>query len=396
MRRDMRQFLLARFINLTETHASAERVLRQHGNCANLATSQSAAKRPDQILSRRGLAWDRCRFALRWTRGGTMTSATQAGSSRICGFREYCTIVGETYFPVDFSLRSGTDATFVSRFATRTFGALELTEATATSWVVGHRGPEHIDPNGPDRFLLNITLSGHVRHTQFGRRIDLPAGHMALIDSRSQYRSEQLTTTHALFLRLPGAPLRSVIGTLEDFCAVPIDARHGFNATLLDFLQAMWRQKDVLTAAEKAILSSKAIELLAISCDTLRGHARPIKRLSSAELFAKALHFIDEHLSDPHLDATAAAKAVGLSRGRLQAIARARDTTIGRTILLQRLERCRQTLIDPRQARLPISQIAFDWGFSDAAHFSRAFNSQYGMSPRSYRKRSLTGTVDSY
>src|SRR3984893_1681129 len=97
MRRDMRQFLLARFINLTETHASAERVLRQHGNCANLATSQSAAKRPDQLLSRRGLAWDRCRFALRWTRGGTMTSATQAGSSRICGFREYCTIVGESY-----------------------------------------------------------------------------------------------------------------------------------------------------------------------------------------------------------------------------------------------------------------------------------------------------------
>jgi AraC-like DNA-binding protein len=325
-----------------------------------------------------------------------MTSVTQASSSRICGFREYCTIVGETYFPVDFSLRSGTDATFVSRFLTHTFGALEFTEAKATSWVVGHRGPEHIDPHGPDRFLLNITLSGHVRHAQFGRRIDTPAGHMALIDSRSQYRSEQLTATHALFLRLPGAPLRSAVGTLEDFCAVPIDARYGFNATLLDFLQAMWRQKDALTAAEKAALSSKAIELLAISCNTLRGHARRLKRLTSDELFAKALHFIAEHLSDPHLDATAAAKASGLSRGRLQAIARAKSTTIGRTILLQRLERCRQTLSDPQQAKLPISQIAFDWGFSDAAHFSRAFKSQYGMSPRSYRKRALAPTAGSY
>lgn len=325
-----------------------------------------------------------------------MTSATQASSSRICGFREYCTVVGETYFPVDFRLRSGTDATFAARFLTHTFGALEITEATATSWIVGYRGIEHIDPHGPDRFLLNITLSGHVRHAQFGRQVDAPAGHMALVDSRSQYRSEQLTTTHALFVRLPGAPLRSAIGTLEDFCAVAIDARHGFNATLIDFLQAMWRQKNALTAAEKAALSSKAIELLAISCDSLRGHGRRLKRLSSDELFAKALHFIDEHLSDPHLDVTAAARAAGLSRGRLQAIARAKNTTIGRTILLQRLERCRQTLTDPRQARLPISQIAFDWGFSDAAHFSRAFSSQYGMAPRNYRKHSLAGAAGSY
>jgi AraC-like DNA-binding protein len=318
-----------------------------------------------------------------------MTPAAPTRSSRICGFREYCSVVGERYFPVDFTLRSGTDATFVSRFLSRPIGSLEFTQAMATSWVVGYRAPEHVDPRGPDRFLLNITLSGHVRHAQFGRRIDAPAGYMALVDSRSQYRSEQLTTTRALFVRLPGAPLRSAIGTPEDFCAIAMDARYGLNATLLDFLLGVWRQRDVLTPVEKAALASKAIELIAVACDVLRGVSRPPARLSSDQLFAKALQFIDEHLSDPHLDATAAAKAIGLSRGRLQAIARHKHTTIGRTILSRRLERCRRALADPGQARWPISQIAFNWGFSDAAHFSRAFNTHFGMSPRTYRKHAF-------
>jgi len=318
-----------------------------------------------------------------------MLVSTQARSARICDFREYCNIVGETYFPLDFTLRNGTDATFVSRFLTRPIGSLEVTEAMATSWIVGYRGPEHLAPRGADRFVLNITLSGHVRHTQFGRRIDAPPGYMALIDSRSPYGSEQLTTTRALSVRLPGAPLRSAVGTLEDFCAIAIDARSGFNATLLDFLLAMWRQRDVLTPRQEETLSSKAIELLAIACDTLRDRLRRLARLSGDQLFEKALHFIDEHLTDPHLDATAVAKAACLSRGRLQALARDRRTTIGRTILLQRLERCRRSLADPRQARRSISGIGFDWGFNDAAHFSRAFNTQFGMSPRAYRKQAF-------
>jgi transcriptional regulator GlxA family with amidase domain len=37
--------------------------------------------------------------------------------------------------------------------------------------------------------------------------------------------------------------------------------------------------------------------------------------------------------------------------------------------------------------RKAISQIAFSWGFSGPAHFSRSFRNRYGASPIEYRSR---------
>lgn len=51
----------------------------------------------------------------------------------------------------------------------------------------------------------------------------------------------------------------------------------------------------------------------------------------------------------------------------------------------RRLARCAADLRDGSQDHLPITEIAFRWGFSDAAHFSRAFKQQFGVAPRDYR-----------
>jgi AraC-like DNA-binding protein len=36
-----------------------------------------------------------------------------------------------------------------------------------------------------------------------------------------------------------------------------------------------------------------------------------------------------------------------------------------------------------------ISDICFRWGFNDAAHFSRSFRADYGMTPRAFRQERL-------
>ncbi len=57
-------------------------------------------------------------------------------------------------------------------------------------------------------------------------------------------------------------------------------------------------------------------------------------------------------------------------------------------IRVRRLERCRIELCDPRRAERNITEIAFCWGFSDSAHFSRSFKRQFGVSPRMFRLQS--------
>ena len=40
--------------------------------------------------------------------------------------------------------------------------------------------------------------------------------------------------------------------------------------------------------------------------------------------------------------------------------------------------------------KIPITEIAFELGYADVAHFSRAFRRITGMSPRAYRHMSKT------
>jgi AraC-like DNA-binding protein/uncharacterized cupin superfamily protein len=59
-------------------------------------------------------------------------------------------------------------------------------------------------------------------------------------------------------------------------------------------------------------------------------------------------------------------------------------TTPSRFANQVRIAEAKRTL---RQSRLPVEQLAFELGFSDASHFSRVFRKTAGESPAEYRKR---------
>lgn len=50
-----------------------------------------------------------------------------------------------------------------------------------------------------------------------------------------------------------------------------------------------------------------------------------------------------------------------------------------------RLDRCASDLRDPQMQRASITEIAFNWGFNNSAHFSRVFRDQFNRTPREYR-----------
>ena len=79
------------------------------------------------------------------------------------------------------------------------------------------------------------------------------------------------------------------------------------------------------------------------------------------------------------------AAALGISRSYLFMVMNAADTTLGRFVLEQRLQRASQMLGDPGVQCRTISEIAFSLGFQDLSHFSRRFTARFGRSPRAYR-----------
>lgn len=99
--------------------------------------------------------------------------------------------------------------------------------------------------------------------------------------------------------------------------------------------------------------------------------------------------FIELHYADPDLSVERIAKSIGIStRYAAKSFVCAGDTP-RRYILAVRLERAAEMLRDCACRDRSITEIAFSCGFNSASHFSNAFRSCYGLSPREYRTRDL-------
>jgi AraC-like DNA-binding protein len=107
---------------------------------------------------------------------------------------------------------------------------------------------------------------------------------------------------------------------------------------------------------------------------------------ASPSRYANACLFIRQHLADPALTPAAVALHVRTSPRNLARLFAQHGTTIERTIWSGRLAAARRDLLDLRLADHSITQIAFSWGFGDAAHFSRSFSATYGLAPSAFRK----------
>ncbi|UCV27066.1 helix-turn-helix domain-containing protein [Ferribacterium limneticum] len=100
-------------------------------------------------------------------------------------------------------------------------------------------------------------------------------------------------------------------------------------------------------------------------------------------LQAKAL--IEKNLDSNVLDCDFVAKAIGLSARQLNRIFEHEGTSVSRLIWRRRLERANDDLMSPAMRHVQVAEIAYRWGFSSAAHFSRVYRQHYGLPPATKR-----------
>ena len=131
----------------------------------------------------------------------------------------------------------------------------------------------------------------------------------------------------------------------------------------------------------------------------LLGAALTRHRESSAieprtDIYRRITSFIEKRLDDPELSPVMLARAHRISTRYLHLIFSERGRTVGAWIRERRLAQCRAELANSTRDR-SVTEIAMNWGFSDAAHFSRSFSSVYGVSPLKFRNtRRAGGRID--
>jgi AraC family transcriptional regulator, positive regulator of tynA and feaB len=94
---------------------------------------------------------------------------------------------------------------------------------------------------------------------------------------------------------------------------------------------------------------------------------------------------IQKYLTCADLTSDRVAAYCGISTRYLCHVLRANDTSFSDLLWSQRLPKAREWLVADPYRRYTIHKISSMAGFKSAAHFSRMFKSEYGVSPKEYR-----------
>ena len=114
------------------------------------------------------------------------------------------------------------------------------------------------------------------------------------------------------------------------------------------------------------------------------GEAAPSRRMAEdLRAFERAAAYIDAHLDREDLEPSAIWKAASVSRSRLYRLF-APEGGVARYVIQQRLQRAHEALTNPVDPRT-ISAIAYDCGFTNVAHFARAFREAFGVTATQVR-----------
>ncbi|SFV08193.1 AraC-type DNA-binding protein [Methylobacterium sp. 174MFSha1.1] len=278
------------------------------------------------------------------------------------------------------------EGTTVGSFVFTKF-SLQNLRASTTPQTIRHKN------NKTDHLFLSVVLSGSVKASQNDRSTIDRAGDLSVRDPNTPWTIEHEGYSEVLAIEIPRDRLERVLGSSRHFVGLGVGGHLPVTTLARSFLHNLSQVGEQLTPESAERMSATAIDLVAASIAERMALEVP-GSLRSSLTMQKAKSYIDNNIGDTGLSPMQVSSAVGVSLRHLQVLFRESGQNIAAWIWHRRLENAARRLADPISAHMMLQEIAYRCGFSDQAHFSRRFRSQFGMSPSEYRHEALVRRAD--
>nr|WSX54054.1 helix-turn-helix domain-containing protein [Streptomyces sp. NBC_00974] len=260
--------------------------------------------------------------------------------------------------------------------------------------LCSRRTPALIRRGDPAQYQLGLMRRGRASLSQQRNECAVESGDILLWDTS---RPSDVRTAAAdggqvrlAMLQLPRSALPLPPDGLSRLLARRIPGDFGVAAILTTFVDALDAHAGECVPAELRRLSTVAVDLVAAClAQHLDAEAQLPAEVRTRALLQRIHTFIDHNLADRWLTPSAIAASHHISVRLLHQLFRGEEETVQARIRRLRLERSRTDLARTGPTALSVHTIAFRWGFSGHAVFSRSFREAYGLSPTEFRALSV-------
>lgn len=307
----------------------------------------------------------------------TAHSTTQLPPSARAG--HWNGVIATTYFPLHLTYRDA--ASFDGRLEHQMLGDLSLSRLQ-TEPLQYERHPRHIAGASEEQYLITIPRRSPVEFRQLGREVRCDPGGFIIERGDEPYRFSYGSANDLCVLKVTKPVLSNRLRNPDRFCAQVFNGREGLGGLFTTMAQQVQAQS-VPDAAAGSVLGRQLIELLSLAIDRSSETADAAHSSVRAAHLRRAEAVIRRNLSNPDLSPDLVAEACGISKRYLHEIFADGNGTVSQHIREQRLIAARGLLQMPDPG--PMSDIAYRFGFSDQAQFSRLFKAMFGQTPSGYR-----------
>jgi AraC-like DNA-binding protein len=154
---------------------------------------------------------------------------------------------------------------------------------------------------------------------------------------------------------------------------------------LRGYIQTLENSKIGPCSEAREAICRHVIDLVALAITSHQAIGESSLSAVAAAHLRVALDRIAARFWDPELSIVTVAGEIGISPRYLQRLLETSGTSFTARVTELRLQRALTLLTEPRNTKRPISDIAYEAGFTDISHFNRLFRSRFGDTPRGVR-----------
>jgi AraC family transcriptional regulator, positive regulator of tynA and feaB len=303
----------------------------------------------------------------------TWTAATSPAAGRYAAWQD---ALDQSH--LEWALSPQRDTDFDAEIGKRLLDGIRIIDCYCDPCIGVRRAPQMRRSDGA-YFGILFELQGREAVRQRGSEAVLEPGDFVMWDSEQEMEFRVIDRLHKLTLLIPKARMRSVLPQAERYAGLVVRGGGLAGGIAADVLNRLAREFVSLDENEASAVIDPVLNLLGAVLSVNNSGARQAPAYKND--FDRFARYIERNLADVTLAPQSIADAHSVSLRYVHSIFAKEGTSVGTWMRQRRLSHCRRELLQSKQGQT-ITEIAFRWGFNDAAHFSRVFKAQYGLSPR--------------
>jgi AraC-like DNA-binding protein len=292
----------------------------------------------------------------------------------------WSSIIAETYFPLHLSFRS--PETFRGRLSRREMGQISVSRLS-TEPLQFERRPHHIKSATEEEYLVTIPLKSPVVFRQLGKEVRCDPGGFILERGDEPYRFSYESCAVLYVMKVGRQALADRIHDPDRFCAKVLNGYSGMGALFSSMVQGVHDQEMSTDYRSSSVLTRHLLELLALSLEEVGAEDPGAGSSVRTAHLRRVEQVIRDNLTNPNLSPDMIADLCGISKRYLHELFKDVNGTVSQRIRDRRLLAAKDMM--EAQPQKSIAEIAYSFGFSEQAQFSRLFKAAFGETPSGYR-----------